>query len=222
MDGETYPIADGKAMITFGNQSRRVAGEIHAWDEWGNESVLARTWTVDADGPIVKSVTPKPNALVRGKRITSTVQASDPVGIKGARFGGGSTILSAPWTDSVAVGRDGRYRIGWLFFDSWDQDTVISHYVIVDNTKPTLKIGKAPKNNAKVKGTVKVTATAQDRNGVNRVELLVNGKVAAKDAKAGYAFSINTKKYGKKIKFALRAYDRAGNVTTTPTRTWKR
>jgi hypothetical protein len=35
--------------------------------------------------------------------------------------------------------------------------------------------------------------------GVNRVQLLVNGKVAATDTKAGYSFKLNPKKYGKKF-----------------------
>jgi hypothetical protein len=51
---------------------------------------------------------------------------------------------------------------------------------------------------------------------------MINGKVVATDTTAAYKFSINTKKYGKKIQVRLRAYDRAGNVTTTSTRTWYR
>lgn len=64
--------------------------------------------------------------------------------------------------------------------------------------------------------------TARFFSGVNRVELLVNGKVVAKDVTAGYRFAINTKKYGKKIRIQLRAYDRADNHTVTSTRTWHR
>jgi hypothetical protein len=75
---------------------------------------------------------------------------------------------------------------------------------------------------AKVSGTAKVMVSVSDRNGIGRIELLINGKVVAKDLEAGYAFSVNTKKYGKKIKIQLRAYDRAGNATTTATRTWRR
>ena len=59
-------------------------------------------------------------------------------------------------------------------------------------------------------------------NGINRVELLINGKVVTKDTKAGYSFSINTKKYAKTMKVQLRAYDKAGNSFTTTTRTWHR
>jgi hypothetical protein len=56
---------------------------------------------------------------------------------------------------------------------------------------------------------------ATDRNGVARVQLLVNGKVVATDSKAGYSFALNPKKYGKTFTVQLRAYDKAGNVRYT-------
>jgi hypothetical protein len=48
--------------------------------------------------------------------------------------------------------------------------------------------------------------------------VLINGK----DVAAPYSFSVNTTKYGRSIKVQLRAYDKAGNVTTSATRTWHR
>jgi glycine cleavage system H lipoate-binding protein len=92
---------------------------------------------------------------------------------------------------------------------------------VVDNTKPKLTMTKGPKNGAKVKSSVKVQAAASDKNGIAKVQLLINGKVVATDSKAAYKFTINTKKYGKKFTVKLRAYDKAGNSTTT-TRTWRR
>lgn len=85
-----------------------------------------------------------------------------------------------------------------------------------------VKVTSAPRNGAKVKGTVTVKASASDPSGVNRVKLLINGKVVAKDYKAGYAFKIKVSKYGKKIKMQVRSYDRVGNVAYYPARTWKR
>jgi Big-like domain-containing protein len=73
-----------------------------------------------------------------------------------------------------------------------------------------------------VKGTVTLKASASDHNGANRVELLVNDKIVAKDTTAGYSFSINTTKYGKTMKVQLGAYDKAGNSLTSSTRTWHR
>jgi hypothetical protein len=69
---------------------------------------------------------------------------------------------------------------------------------------------------------VTVTASASDKSGVARVQLLVNGKVVATDTTAAYHFTVNTSTYGKTLKVQLRAYDEAGNVTTTSARTWYR
>ena len=97
-----------------------------------------------------------------------------------------------------------------------------SRDVIVDNTLPALKITKAPRIKSKLKKTTTVTSAAGGRNGVARVQLLVNGKLVATDSKAGYSFALNPKKYGKTFSVQLRAYDRAGNVRYTGKLTYYR
>ncbi|MFB9692628.1 Ig-like domain-containing protein [Amorphoplanes digitatis] len=213
---------DRALRYDFGPRSRTVPIEVRAWDTWGNASVTALSVVIDADAPRVTSITPANLALVRGSRITSTVQATDATGVSWATLDGAASDLTAPYTSSIPAGRDGRKTLTWYVIDYWGYTTTARRVVIVDNTKPTLKITKGPKNKAKVKGTVKVTASAGDRNGVGRVELLINGKVVAKDVKPGYSFSIKTSRYGKKLKVVLRAYDKAGNSTKTATRTWYR
>ncbi|GGN70326.1 hypothetical protein GCM10010112_36730 [Actinoplanes lobatus] len=187
-----------------------------------NISTITTGYFVDADVPQVTSVAPAWNALVRGTRIYSTITATDRAGVEKAQLNGSAVDTVAPWTGSIPAGADGAKTLTWTVTDRLGNFKRFNWPVIVDNTKPKLSVTKAPKNKAKVTGTVKVTAAASDKNGVARVELLINGKVVAKDVKAAYTFSINTKKYGKTIKFQLRAYDKAGNVTTSPTRTWKR
>ncbi|MEU4694492.1 Ig-like domain-containing protein [Actinoplanes sp. NPDC023714] len=190
-------------------------------DVWGNQRKITQTVVVDNTGPSVSWLAPANNALVRGTRIPSSVKATDGAGIRSATLAGAAADGTAPYAASIAAGRDGRRTLTWTVLDRLGNRTVVKRTVIVDNTGPSLSV-KAPKNKAKVKGTVKVTAAASDRNGVARVELLVNGKVVAKDTRAAYKFSVNTKKYGKKIKIQLRAYDRAGNLTKSATRTWYR
>ena len=87
---------------------------------------------------------------------------------------------------------------------------------------PTLKLTKAPATNAKLTKKTTLTASAVDKYGVARVQLLVNGKVVATDTKAGYVFTLDPKKYGKKFTVQIRAYDRAGNVRALATRTYRR
>jgi hypothetical protein len=188
----------------------------------GNERVNPVTFRVDASAPVVTAMSPASGALVRGSRIYSTVSATDLVGVAYATLDGATTDMYAPWASSIPAGKDGRHAVKWFLVDLFGHTSSITRYVTVDNTKPALTITKAPKNKAKVTGTVKIGASASDKNGVNRVELLINGKLVAKDGTAGYSFAINSKSYGKTIKMQLRAYDRAGNVTYTTTRTWHR
>ncbi|BAL85580.1 hypothetical protein AMIS_3600 [Actinoplanes missouriensis 431] len=208
----TFPLyADGKQTLGW------VVSDI-----WGNRRKVYQTVVVDNTGPSVGWLSPGANALVRGSRITSTVKAADGAGIRSATLSGAKADTAAPYTASIAAGSDGKKTLTWTVLDKLGNRTTVRRTVIVDNTKAKLTVTAAPKNKAKVKGTVKITAAASDKNGVAKVQLLVNGKVVATDSKAAYQFSLNTKKYGKKIKIQLRAYDRAGNVTTTTPRTWRR
>jgi hypothetical protein len=212
-------VNTGTSLVyDFGKTSRTVAFEVRAWDGLGNETITPVTVRIDKTGPTITSVTPAPGAFVRGTYYHSTVKASDPSGIGWVTLNGESVDAASV----VNVGKDGTRVWTWLVYDSFGNPSTAKRTVTVDNTKPSLKVTSAPKNGAKVKGTVKVKASASDHNGINRVELLINGKVVAKDTTSGYSFSINTKKYGKKFKVQLRAYDKAGNSYTTSTRTWHR
>ncbi|MFF0379570.1 Ig-like domain-containing protein [Actinoplanes missouriensis] len=225
IDGVLRSTTQSSFQHNFGTKDRVSTVTIKAWDKWGNASSTTRKVTVDATGPAVSWISPKSGALLRGSTVTTAIRAVD------AHAGTTKALLHnnasgyhtcKPICSTKALLSEGKQDLVWSVYDQFGNVTVVRRPVIVDNTKPSLKVTKAPKNKAKVKGTVKITAAASDRNGVARVELLVNGKVVAKDSKVAYRFSVNTRKYGKKIKVQLRAYDRAGNVRTTSTRTWYR
>jgi hypothetical protein len=203
-------------------ENRTATLEVRAVDEAGNSATHTSKVVLDNAGPSITGISPGHRALVRGNTFRTTVYANDGAGIHEAYLHDGYTVSRGPSTFDALSGRDGARTLTWFVTDRLGNTSRMSRTVVVDNTRPALKITKAPKNGAKVRGTVKVTASASDRNGIGRVELLVNGKVVARDVKAGYAFSINTRKYGKKIKIQLRAYDKAGNATTTTTRAWRR
>ncbi|WP_239140845.1 Ig-like domain-containing protein [Actinoplanes campanulatus] len=215
------------AKYDFGNVSRIADVEARVFDAVGNVTVVTRKVRVDATAPTVTAVTPAEGALVRGEKIWTQFKATDASGISGGQvyYGGGSApfeaVRESPYRVSVPFWQ-GRNEVLWEIYDRLGNVTVVRRSFIVDNNAPYFTVIKAPKNGAKVKGTVKVAASVSEEYGIARVELLINGKVVAKDYAAAYKFSINTKKYGKKIKFRLRAYDKAGNVTTSPTRTWRR
>jgi Big-like domain-containing protein len=158
---------------------------------------------------------------VRGSTIYATIHATDPDGVAYPDLNG-CYCIADPDRLFAPAGADGSKTLVFHVYDNLFNVTTATRTVIVDNTRPTLAVTSAPKSGARVKGTVKVNATSTDRNGVARVGLLINGKVIARDVNAGYSFAVNTSKYGKTFRVQLRAYDRAGNVTTTSSRTWHR
>lgn len=203
---------------TLANLQVRVTNRV------GLTTTKAFRLTIDNVGPLLK-ISPRAGTLLRGNQVIVTRTATDQHRIIAPDSAG----FSYPWRPSpfsyneyLTLHGDGHIRQDFAVHDELGNPAALSSWVIVDNTRATVGFAKAPKNKAKVKGTVTMTATARDQNGVARVQLLINGKVVATDTKAAYKFSINTKKYGKKLTVRLRAYDKAGNVTTTPTRTWYR
>ncbi|WP_436524534.1 Ig-like domain-containing protein [Actinoplanes sp. HUAS TT8] len=224
IDGALRSTSTAGFRYDFGQVSRRTTIEVRARDVNGYASTTDVPVTVDADGPTVTSITPGSNALVRGKYVTSVLSATDISGIQFAFPVNGETISGyrAPYTGRFPLGKDGKFTLEWSATDLWMHTTFVRRTVIVDNTRPTLKITSGPRSGAKVRGTVRIGASAADRNGVARVQLLINGKLVATDSRAGYAFSFNSAKYGKTIKIQLRAYDRAGNYVYTSARTIRR
>ncbi|MFF5082068.1 Ig-like domain-containing protein [Actinoplanes sp. NPDC000266] len=210
----------GLLTYDFGARSRTATLDVLARDVAGNEARRTFTLIVDGTGPAITSVTPAAGALIRGSRITGTVRATDPAGIMDAQVNG--YMANAAGAVSVPAGADGRKTLTWTVHDNLYNATKFVRYVVVDNTRPSLKITSGPKSGARVKGTVRIKATAADRNGVGRLELLVNGKVVARTVKATYNFAVNTAKYGKTVRVQIRAYDRAGNLAATTVRTWHR
>lgn len=205
----------------FGKRDRTVPVLLKAWDKLGNLGTAEVDVKVDATAPAVTVLTP--GTYVRQRGIVSRARVSDAGGVAYVVMRGGSKarVVNGAFESRISLA-EGKRELVWEAVDTNGNMRVVRRTVIVDATAPTLKVTKAPKNKAKVKGTVKVTASSTDRFGVARVELLINGKVVATDYKAGYAFSINSKKYGKKFKVQLRAYDRAGNSRVTTARTWYR
>ncbi|MEV6346988.1 Ig-like domain-containing protein [Actinoplanes sp. NPDC051851] len=209
----------GGFSYDWGAKSRTANLEFRGWDINGYASTQDFTVTVDADAPTVTSLTPASGALVRGATVKSRLTATDVSSVLSIvpRGTDNYELVSPTATAWFPAGGDGKLTMTWDVYDVFMHHAVVRRTVVVDNTKPKLTT-TASRHGSKIK----VTASASDRNGVAKVQLLVNGKVVATDTKAAYAFTVNAKKYGKKFTVKLRAYDRAGNVTTSKARTWRR
>ncbi|MFG1605990.1 Ig-like domain-containing protein [Actinoplanes sp. NPDC049265] len=210
----------------FGTQIRSVPMEIRAWDPWGNETIERFSVQIDANGPTITQVTPAELAVVRGTSLTSTVTATDPAGLDGAYLGvprsGEGVRNGDTFSVPVSLGRDGLAYWDWMVRDSAGNLSSYRRQVIVDNTLATITSVTAPGNNAKVPATVNTSMTATDKNGIQRVELRVNGTTVLTDSKAPYNLNLDATKYGQSFQVAFYAVDKAGNVVSTSRRTWTR
>lgn len=201
---------------------------VRVHDSLGNVSTTTRRVVVDNTAPVV-TVTPATSAHVRGTTITAGVTGvRDATGLSRLRVqiddGPFAATSAEPWTVRLPTGKlsNGRHMLTFQARDKAGSTTTLRQPVFIDTTKPSLRITSAPKNNAKLRKKVTISATAADNLGVNRVELLVDGKVVATDKKDGYQLSLNPKRYGRKFTVQLRAYDHAGNVVYSGKRTYRR
>ncbi|MFC7530295.1 S8 family serine peptidase [Actinoplanes sp. GCM10030250] len=199
------------------------------WLAFGEIRADRAVTKVDTARPVIGVVTPGYMARFRGTVTVTADKVTDAggSGITNAQlFADGRLIgtdTTAPYAVRYASGTLNRtVKLQWKVSDRAGNVGTLNRNLVADNLAPTLTWKSGPKNKAKVKGTVKIKATASDASGVYRVELWINGKLAQWDWKSAYAFSVKTSKYGKTIKVQLRARDKVGNIRYLTTRTWKR
>jgi hypothetical protein len=181
---------------------------------------------VDNHAPDAALTSPVPGAFLRGS-VTLAATSSDTVGVARVEFYDGATLLgtdsSAPYSLSwnTANATNGAHTLTVKAFDSAG-NTVTSAgvTVTVDNTAPTTAL-TAPAQNASVRGTVLVSATASDNLGVERVEFYAGGTLLGTVITEPYGVSWDTTAVatGSVITLTTRAYDAAGNVTVSAGRT---
>jgi hypothetical protein len=173
----------------------------------------------DFAGPSVKVRFPVTDGYIKAGQ-NLRVEASDPRGIAGTELLiNGKRQSSLRWDPAA---KDGSATMTVRVYDSLNNLTQATRKVVVDNSRPTLRITSAPANNSRLRQKVTITAAATDKYGVARVEMLINGKVAAVDKKTAYRLVLDPSKYGTKFTMQLRAYDRAGNVVHSAKRTYRR
>jgi hypothetical protein len=193
----------------------------------GNTIVLPLKLVIDESGPTGTSLAPSQNSRVRGTFTSTIGGVTDGAGVARAELWGNGKYIgsdtAAPYALAVKTGTaNGYVNLTWKLTDRLGNTRSYSRQVIADNAGPAVSISKAPKNKAKIKGTTRVYVKASDAAGVSRVELIVNGKVVARDYTAGYVLAFHASKQKKTMKVQVRAYDKLGNVKYTSSRTWYR
>ncbi|MFD0518300.1 S8 family serine peptidase [Paractinoplanes durhamensis] len=205
------------------------ATPIGSWVTYGKVNATnALTKGTETTPPTIAGLSPLQNAKVRGT-VTFTPSKLADVG-SGVRlitlwvdgvFKAGT--YKAPWTLKWnSAGRNGPAKVSFRVFDKAGNQRYYDRTVIADNTAPTVKITKAPKNKAKISGTVKISYTGSDKYGIKNYQLIINGKVVQTHTNTA-AFSFVASKYPKSsIRVQVRAYDVAGNARITSVLTYHR
>ncbi|HEX8435936.1 Ig-like domain-containing protein [Archangium sp.] len=191
-----------------------------AFDSSGNVGTSAEVAvTVDNTAPTVALGAPGQNAHVGGL-VQVSATASDNLGVARVEFYVDGTLLdadtSAPhgtsWNSAVVA--EGTHSLTVKAYDAaGNVGTSSAVGVTVDNTAPTTALS-APAQNAWLRGTVQVSATASDNRGVARVEFYADGTLLGTDTTAPYAVNWDTATGANGgITLTTRSYDAAGNVT---------
>jgi hypothetical protein len=200
-----------------------------AYDAAGNvttSSLVAVTinnTAPDTTKPVTSLTAPVEGASIKGT-IAMSATASDNVGVTKVEFYQGFGLIGtdssgpAPYTtnwNTTAV-PDGSYNVFSKAYDAAGNqgDSMVLH-VTVDNTAPTTSI-TAPNNGSVLKGTANITANAADNVDVTKVELYIDGVLGATDVASPYSFNWNTTIASNGTHtLTTKAYDAAGNVTTS-------
>jgi thermitase len=186
------------------------------------DAAKALTATTDTTPPALPVISLGTNAKIRGVYPVKVSGATD------ARSGTRAVNLYANGA-SKAYDQFGPYvlnfdtrqyygpvRLRAVAQDKAGNTSYAERVVVADNRPPTLKILSAPKNGAKVSGTVKIKMVSSDQYTVRVVHLLIGGKVLQVHLTANSTFSFAvTSKFSKTFSAQIRVYDLAGNTTNS-------
>lgn len=198
---------------------------VRATDIHGHATEMSRKVIVDNDAPVIgldvaNGADVCQNFLVKA---VSVREASGLISMTpfSKTLRDGQTPAAPSWSTSFG-GTRGWHTFTLAVADKAGNTAWIHRRVYLDDRQPTVVFRKAPKSNSRLGKTVTTTAKATDNRTIARVQPLVNGKIVATDTRAGYTFTLNPKRYGKKFTVQLRAYDKAGNVRYSGKRIYRR
>ncbi len=186
--------------------------------------VTAVVAPIDTTAPAVSITAPAANASVSGT-LTITAGATDAVGVSSVRFYVDGTLfrtdLGAPYladwkTTEVTNGSHTLAAVGSDKAGNTATTTISVTVANPDTRRPAVSL-TAPKDGAKVSGTVVVSADASDDTGIVGVQFKVNRiNIGAEDTTAPYTINWNSKDVSKgSYNVTATARDAAGNITVS-------
>ncbi|HKY08080.1 MAG TPA: Ig-like domain-containing protein [Candidatus Binatia bacterium] len=174
--------------------------------------------------PTVSITSPANGATVSGT-VNVTASASSSMGISKVEFYVDGALRSTdtvspytfPWNTD---GLSGTHTLTAKAYDTLgNQTTSTPKSVTIAPAAvpaPTVSI-TSPANGATVSGTVNVTASASSSVGITKVEFYVDGALRSTDTSSPYAYAWSTTGLSGSHTLVAKAYDTAGNSTTSST-----
>ena len=185
--GLSYTVGTGVLNVTAppnGNIAPPGYYMLFALNAAGVPSLASFVLVSSTVQPVVTMTAPANGATVSGNAVSISANATDPLGISGVQFkvdgaNLGAEDTSSPYSitwDATSVA-NGSHALSAVARDPAGRTQSASVTVNVantDTTPPSVSI-TAPANNATVSGTVDLTATASDNQGVAGVQFFVDG-----------------------------------------------
>ena len=209
-------VADGSHSLT--SKAYDTAGNVRT-----STAVVVKT---DNTLPEAALTSPTQGMFFKAGFVTLEATASDTVGVARVEFYDGTTLLGTDTTAPYAASWyteglvQGAHTLTVKAYDGiGNVRTSAGVTVTVDRTAPATAVS-APAQNALVRGTVPVSATASDTYGVERVEFYAGTTLLGTATMAPYVVSWDTTGLANgTVTLTTRAYDLAGNFTTSASRT---
>jgi hypothetical protein len=208
-----------RAQFRKGGSTVACTSGIYAVHDERDDMAFAVKPSPDSAPPTVALTSPASNAQV-AYTLSVTATASDDVVVTQVEFYDGTTLIgtssvspyAVPW--NVTGLAEGAHTLTAKAYDGVGHvSTSAGVTVIVDNTAPATAVS-APAQSALVHGTVQVSATASDSQGVARVDFYAGATLIGTDSTAPYSASWDTTGWPNgSVTLTTRAYDIAGNVT---------
>jgi len=179
----------------------------------------------DTTPPVASITSPVNGATNVTSPITVSVNATDDSGtvskvelyIDGAMPASNNTDTTSPFGFTNVALTPGQHTIRVKAYDAAGNSANSTDITITvrDSTNPTVSL-TAPTTGSTVSGTIAMSATASDNVAVTKVEFLVDGQIHTSDTSSPYGASLDTTTLtNANHTVAAKAYDAAGNTTTT-------
>ena len=218
------PIAEGNVTsttITGLDPSNSYFFSVTAYNSAGLESAYSNIIEIkESVAPVTSVSSPASNASVRGI-VQVSANASDNVGVTKVQFFINGSLAAETAVSPYAFSWDtsslanGVYLLSTKAFDAAGNEGDSSNVAVTvagDTIPPTVSVA-GPANNATVKGSVVVSASANDNVAVTKLEIYLDGSLVLASNQNPVSYSWNTAAAtdGGHI-LSAKAYDAAGNV----------